>query len=94
MEDHSEAPSSDPSVRDGKYPGDADLDIEPYLEKPEDDNPDMKGNGGVLGDLVARTLSRSTTRDLGPPPDGGWTAWLQGMCHASLLNLTLGSDIV
>ncbi|KAH8817031.1 major facilitator superfamily domain-containing protein [Xylogone sp. PMI_703] len=69
------------------------LDIEACLhEKTVDGDQDVNANpgSGVLGSLVTRTLSRSSTRDLGPPPDGGWLAWLQVVMTFLVLTNTWG----
>ncbi|RFU27697.1 hypothetical protein B7463_g8640, partial [Scytalidium lignicola] len=57
---------------------DTEIDIEAGLdEKPEDDDQERNARGGVLGGLVARTISRSSMKEPGPPPDGGLVAWIQ-----------------
>jgi len=40
------------------------------------------GNGkgkGVMGKVMSRISTRSSWKDPGPPPDGGWAAWTQGV---------------
>ena len=45
-----------------------------------------------LGRTVSRTSPTTTTtpttgKDLGPPPDGGWYAWIQvGLVHLTIIN--------
>lgn len=33
---------------------------------------------GVLGKILTRLSMKSAWKDPGPPPDGGWNAWVQG----------------
>jgi len=46
---------------------------------------DVEGEGvglglglGVLG-RITKTSTKSSWKDPGPPPDGGWSGWMQGM---------------
>ena len=42
---------------------------------------------GVLGKTISRAISRMSTLDIGPPPDGGIGAWTQVvMAHLSVFN--------
>lgn len=48
-------------------------------------------NGSHIGNLTTRTLSlvrtRESGKDIGPPPDGGFEAWLQvGLAHMVIFN--------
>ena len=33
---------------------------------------------GVIGKVLSRVSTKSSWKDPGPPPDGGWGAWAQG----------------
>ncbi|KAF4625546.1 hypothetical protein G7Y89_g12623 [Cudoniella acicularis] len=39
---------------------------------------------GVLERVVARMSTKGSWKDPGPPPDGGWNAWLQALIGAGL----------
>lgn len=50
---------------------------------------DGNGNGqqGVVSKVLSRVLSRSSTKSLGPPPDGGLKAWTTVACaHLVVVN--------
>jgi hypothetical protein len=36
---------------------------------------------------ATRTRTKSSWKDPGPPPDGGWTAWSQGACSSLRLSI-------
>jgi hypothetical protein len=53
-------------------------DIEAYpdgINEPQ--NEEWNGNGKAGS--VTRTSTKSSWKDPGPPPDGGWSGWTQGM---------------
>ena len=39
-------------------------------------------NGGKGGGLATRISTKSSWKDPGPPPDGGWSGWTQGKQHS------------
>ena len=42
---------------------------------------------GTIHRILSRTLSRTSGKDPGPPPDGGLQAWTQAvMCHLIVMN--------
>ena len=42
---------------------------------------------GIIHKVLSKTLSRSSWKDPGPPPDGGAEAWIQAaMAHLIVLN--------
>jgi hypothetical protein len=36
------------------------------------------GKGGVMKSILTRMSTKSSWKDPGPPPDGGWSGWTQG----------------
>ncbi|KAG0647081.1 Aspyridones efflux apdF [Hyphodiscus hymeniophilus] len=45
------------------------------------------GDGSALGTRATRTSTKSSWKDPGPPPDGGWIGWTQAaLCHLVILN--------
>ena len=58
-----------------------DNDIDAYHPHDDEGNNDDELQKNSNQNVVTRTSTRSTTwRDPGPPPDGGWLAWSQGVC--------------
>lgn len=61
------------------------VDIEAEEEEIDENDPHCDGYGGKEDDLgmgtgiVTRTSTKSSWKDPGPPPDGGWSGWTQGM---------------
>lgn len=59
------------------------VDIEAEEEEFDENDPHGDGYGGrgdesALGAGVTRTSTKSSWKDPGPPPDGGWSGWTQG----------------
>jgi hypothetical protein len=49
------------------------------MRREENIGKESKGNGLRLKSVISRVSMRSTVKDPGPPPDGGWRAWSQGV---------------
>jgi hypothetical protein len=61
-----------------------DMDKEEKGEEAEVDEKDPHGDGyggkeNALETGVTRISTKSSWKDPGPPPDGGWKGWIQGM---------------
>lgn len=58
----------------------SDADDEDWAVEPEPDilNTDAEGVGGTIARVLSR-ISTNASWNPGPPPDGGWAAWMCGM---------------
>lgn len=51
---------------------------------------DRKRKGRNLTNVISRIGTKSSWKDPGPPPDGGWSGWTQGMLTLFRSSLYLG----
>jgi hypothetical protein len=63
-------------------------DIEAYPDGSNDPQNEA-WTGGMMAKSgpVTRTSTKSSWKDPGPPPDGGWLGWTQGVCWIPLVML-------
>jgi hypothetical protein len=68
------------------------LDIEAEEDEIDENDPHGDGYGGkenVMGTAATRSSTKSSWKDPGPPPDGGWSGWTQGESRNFLPSLLL-----
>ncbi|KAF7536593.1 hypothetical protein G7054_g4394 [Neopestalotiopsis clavispora] len=69
----------------------SDADDEDWAVEPEPDilNTDAEGVGGTIARVLSR-ISTNASWNPGPPPDGGWAAWMCAICGHFVIANTWG----